>query len=383
MKVALLRKGQVVADTAAVDGCLLERRPFKIKFSDVAFTAASLFVNGVAVAGQFGWARDHIVRNSAGWGTLSDLAYAGTVESVAIAFAAYAHEAQTQNDSAFRLKLASYATGAIVGALNYWHYAPAFTQPNAKAVTLGLLSALSPWLWGLRSRRKSRDILLKRGLIEERSVKLGAAMWVFHTYLSAKVVFKATFFGERDPSKAKALIKQPSWTVPAGGAVPVPAPGNEVAPVPVRKSIAPPVPARPRAVPVPEEAAINTGTGELGSGTGLSSVPVLESVPVLAGGVVQPVPVQENGGGADTGSPGTGTGYQPDEGTGRGSGGTRTRGMTDEQLGAVVRPILEGYRKTHGVLPSANKLYPLMRSSKSTALRALQLYRDEQEEVTT
>jgi hypothetical protein len=179
----------------------IRKRPdttgFRIDFATVSFAASSVMVNFVAFVGQFGYAQEHF-----GWSRPLDAAYAVTIESVAVTVAAYAHAAQRVNDSAFRTKLASYAIGLGVGVLNYSHFAGPHWNPTAKSVALGLLSAISPWLWGLYSKRRSRDILLRNGLIDGRSVRLGAARWSLHPVKSFRVLRYAAWSGIQDPQQA-------------------------------------------------------------------------------------------------------------------------------------------------------------------------------------
>lgn len=279
MRIVLARKGQVIAEPAMLPEDYKPSVAVAGIFPTAAFGVASLLVNGIAVAGQYGWATDHI-----GWGPVFNGFYAAAIESVAVTVAAYAHEAQKANDSALRLKLASYGIGAGVGSLNYWHYAPAFTHPDAKAMSLGFLSALSPWLWGLWSRRKSRDILLHRGLIEERSVKLGSARWTWHLWRSAHVMFRATWTGEKDPARAIA-----DWeTGTDDAAVPVPDNGADTGTEPGATA--------DTASGSSASAVMSTGTANVQPEVPVPDVPALAQSDRSAAGT------------AEDGTPGTGTG---------------------------------------------------------------------------
>lgn len=129
-----------------------------------------LVVNTVAVGGQVAYGYG---MPPADWHPLARLAvavaYAVAVESVALYVAWHAHDALMLKayGTARRLRRASYAIAALVAALNYSHFAHPWDKPNAFAVGCGLLSLLSPWLWGLHSRRASNVRLLAEGLADE------------------------------------------------------------------------------------------------------------------------------------------------------------------------------------------------------------------------
>jgi hypothetical protein len=138
-----------------------------------------VLVNGTAVIGQIGWAADHLGRR--GWPLAANSAvavlFAATVESIAVYLAAEAHAALLARDPALKLRLSSYVVALVIGALNFSHYAPGW-RPNAEAVTFGLLSTLSPWLWAIRSRSANRDALRTAELIDRRSARFAFAKWL-------------------------------------------------------------------------------------------------------------------------------------------------------------------------------------------------------------
>lgn len=160
-----------------------------------------VMVNSTAFIGQFAWVRQHVP-----WALPGQVLFAVTLEVVAIYLAWHAHQAQMANDSAGRLKLGSYLFALIIGAMNYSHYALHW-HPNALAVGLGLMSTLSPWLWGIHSRRASRDALMAQGLVEPHAVRLGANRWTWHAFRSVQVMWHATWIGESDPKRAIALYE--------------------------------------------------------------------------------------------------------------------------------------------------------------------------------
>jgi len=150
-----------------------------------------LMVNIVAFSGQLSWAHD----NLKSWHTIGQFAFALSLESVAIFLAYNAYLCEKRNDSAFRLKIASYIFALVVAGINYSHFAKPWDKPNAVAVVVGIMSAASPWLWGIYSRSVSRSILFSRNLIEEHGLRLGATRWVWHPIRSAKVMYMATWIG--------------------------------------------------------------------------------------------------------------------------------------------------------------------------------------------
>lgn len=155
-----------------------------------------VLVNAVAFAGQLAFLRDHLA-----WPLPGQVMMAVALESIAVYLAFHAHVAQIANDSALRLRLASYVFGLVIGAMNYSHYADHW-RPTFAAVALGLMSASSPWLWAVHSRRSSRDALLAQGLVEHHAVRLGSTRWAWHPIRSARVMWLATWAGITEPGEA-------------------------------------------------------------------------------------------------------------------------------------------------------------------------------------
>ena len=141
-----------------------------------------VLVNLVAFSGQFAYIKDHVT-----WLPISQVVFALALESVALFLAYMAHQALMAEDSAYGLRLSSYAFGAVIGLMNYSHYAGPGMKPTFEAVATGLMSVSSPWLWGIYSRRQSRDALKAKGMIEPRAVKLGGLRWVLFPVKAWKV----------------------------------------------------------------------------------------------------------------------------------------------------------------------------------------------------
>ena len=157
--------------------------------------------NAIAVFGQLSFIRAHVH-----WPLIGAVMFALSLESIAVFLAYHAHLALVSNDSALKLRLASYGMGLLIGILNYSHYANNW-RPTFEAVAVGMLSAISPWLWAVHSRRESRDALMQAGLIEPHAVRLGATRVMWHPVKSARVMYAATWLGVTEPAEAVALIE--------------------------------------------------------------------------------------------------------------------------------------------------------------------------------
>ena len=153
--------------------------------------------NMVAFFGQFEFIRTHL-----DWFLPGQILFAAALESIAIYLAFAAHDALMSEDSAFRLRMGSYGFALIIGALNYSHYAGPSLRPTFPAIGTGLMSAISPMLWGIYSRRLSRNALKEKGLVESIAVRLGFTRWLYWPKESFQVFRMAVWSGERNPAKA-------------------------------------------------------------------------------------------------------------------------------------------------------------------------------------
>jgi hypothetical protein len=154
-------------------------------------------VNLTAVLAQFQFWHAHLTM----WGIPGQLLFAGSLESVAIMLCYFAHLSMISADSAFKLRLGAILFALIIATMNGSHY---LVNGAITAASVGVFacSAMSPILWGVYSRRQSRDILINNGLIEGRSVRLGSARWLFHPSKSFKVFSRAVWLGEQSPQAA-------------------------------------------------------------------------------------------------------------------------------------------------------------------------------------
>jgi hypothetical protein len=129
-----------------------------------------LIVNAAAVYGQVAYAFGEIA--PPGWPGAARLGlavlFAAAVESVAVYVGWHAHDALLAGATATaaRLRRASYAIAAAVAGVNYAHFAGPGMTPSAAAVAFGLLSLLSPWLWGLHTRRVQHVQLRDAGAVD-------------------------------------------------------------------------------------------------------------------------------------------------------------------------------------------------------------------------
>lgn len=165
-----------------------------------------VLVNSAAIWGQAGWAFNHIAPESwqPGQRLALSILFALAVESIGVYLAWEAHAALMANQSSGLLRLGSYAMGALVGYLNYSHFAGETLTPTPQAITFGLLSAISPWLWAIRSRSMNRDRLAEMDMTDERGLKLSTTRKAWHPIKSLRVIRWAAWKGVTKPAVAVA-----------------------------------------------------------------------------------------------------------------------------------------------------------------------------------
>jgi hypothetical protein len=161
---------------------LLMRRPSnpstgkRTDFGKRLMYAPLVLVNLAAIYGQLAFFYQHVA--PATWPIPGKIALAIVValaiESIAVYVGWHAHDALINKlgRTAARLRRASYGIATLVAAINYAHFAD-FTEAtgnklglNAASVAFGLLSLISPWLWGLHSRRAKNIQLAKEGVAD-------------------------------------------------------------------------------------------------------------------------------------------------------------------------------------------------------------------------
>ncbi len=129
--------------------------------------APLVVVNAAAMYGQIGAGYEYLTSDSTS--VPAKLAVAVLVASAAELIAVYvgwhAHDALLRGDgrTAGRLRRASYLLAAVIGAVNYSHFAGDGFTPTWAAVVFALFSAASPWLWGLHTRRAQHVQLTAEG----------------------------------------------------------------------------------------------------------------------------------------------------------------------------------------------------------------------------
>lgn len=209
-----------------------------------------VLVNGTAFIGQFAFLRQHVP-----WIFPGQVLVAIAIESIAVYLAWHAHLAAMKNDSSTRLKAGAYSFAQVVGAMNYSHYMAPHWRPTVMAVLMYFMSALSPLLWGVHTRRASRDRLMERALVEEHAVRLGGNRWTWHPVRSARVTYWATWHGINEPARAIARFASRYGTadVPAEPRHARKARPAQSAPVTVPAVAAPPAPVPAAPVTVPAE----------------------------------------------------------------------------------------------------------------------------------
>jgi hypothetical protein len=156
-----------------------------------------VIVNLIAFTGQLAFIREHMA-----WPLIGDIGLAAALESIALFLTFMAADALMAEDSAFRLRMGSYLAAGIVAALNYGHYAGPGFRPTFAAIATAMCSFMSPILWGIFSRRNSRDALKAKGLIESRAVKFSTTRWLWWPGRTLRVYRHAAWTGQTDPIMA-------------------------------------------------------------------------------------------------------------------------------------------------------------------------------------
>lgn len=176
-----------------------------------AMTAVPLvLVNGISVVAQYEFWKEHLI----GWPPAGAAMLGIALESIAVYVGYHSFLAMMADRTSLRLRLTSYAIGAVIGMLNGSHYL-AHGRITAASVGIGLLSASSPWLWNLHSRRQSQDTLIARGVLEPHALRIGTTRFVFHPLLSLRVMSAAAWTGTTDIREAIVLIQPQTQTARA------------------------------------------------------------------------------------------------------------------------------------------------------------------------
>ncbi|XTZ17026.1 hypothetical protein ACQSSU_06515 [Micromonospora echinospora] len=133
------------------------------------------------------------------------IAFAAALESIAVYVQWHAHDALLLKayGTAAKLRRASWVIAGIVGVINYAHFADGW-KPTAAAVAFALLSLLSPWLWGLHTRRAQHVQLLAEdaNLIDEGGVEFSTQRRRAFPIRSWQAQRWSIDHFERDPRKA-------------------------------------------------------------------------------------------------------------------------------------------------------------------------------------
>jgi Protein of unknown function (DUF2637) len=221
-----------------------------------------ILINISALYGQTAWTADNLTHS-----LLWALVLAGALESVGIYLAIEAHRARLAGDAALRLRLGSYGVAAMVGAGNYLHWA---AHGTLAAVTFGLMSASSPWLWAIRSRSLRREQLRAAGMIDPHAVRFSLARWLLFPRRTFEAFRAAVWEGETDPARAIALAS-PCSCAPHVTAQAVPMRTPAPASASVRSALTP-TPELPPSIP-PAEPEPTPVTAELATATALPMAP--------------------------------------------------------------------------------------------------------------
>ena len=181
----------------AINGRAILNAIRSIPFLAIGCAIPILLVNSIAIVGQL-----EFWHTALPWPFAAVALFAIALESIAVFLAYHAHLSQVSNDSSLRLRWASYAMGIVIGLLNASHYLGPNHTITAAAVGIGIMSAISPWLWAVHTKRKSRDKLKAAGLIDSHAVRLGMNRWLWHPLKSFGVMRMAAWNGEATPTAA-------------------------------------------------------------------------------------------------------------------------------------------------------------------------------------
>lgn len=212
-----------------------------------------LLVNAVAVAGQIAYGLGAYAPDGWIWPArvAVALAAAAAAESVALYVNWHAHDALLQGYSATaaRMRRAAYLIAGVVAAINYSHFAAGWA-PTPAAVLFGGCSLLSPWLWGLHTRRAQRLQLHREGKRDSAGAIFSAERLRWFPIRTLAARRWSIDHGVTDPAAAWAgynaagatrrAARAASRTVPEGtGAPPGPVPADSTesggeTPTPVR-----------------------------------------------------------------------------------------------------------------------------------------------------
>lgn len=166
-----------------------------------------LLINGGAAYAQAAYAYSEIA--PAAWNGPSRVAFAvafsAALESIAVYVQWHAHDALMlkAHATAASLRRAAWLIAAVVAAINYAHFADGIA-PTSAAVAFALLSLLSPWLWGLHTRRAQHVQLLAEdaNLIDDAGAEFSPKrrrMFPIRSLMAARWSIE---HNERDPRKA-------------------------------------------------------------------------------------------------------------------------------------------------------------------------------------
>lgn len=166
-----------------------------------------LLINGGAAYAQGAYAYEEIAPGE--WNTPSKVlfavAFSAALESIAVYVQWHAHDALLlkAHATAASLRRAAWGIAGVVAAINYAHFANG-VAPTSAAVAFALLSLLSPWLWGLHTRRAQHVQLLAEdaSLIDEGGVEFSPQRRRAFPLRSWQAKRWSIDHGERDPRRA-------------------------------------------------------------------------------------------------------------------------------------------------------------------------------------
>lgn len=158
-----------------------------------------LLVNSGATIGQSGWFRDNVTTKvilGAGVATVVialvlAVILGGVLEMIGAYLAMMADALDARGMPSGGIRAGSYATGLLIGTLNFAHW---WAYGWQASVALGFLSAISPFLWGILAR-------VRRGTLTAPSRR------IWHPIRSFELIRYAAWEGIADEDQARMSLE--------------------------------------------------------------------------------------------------------------------------------------------------------------------------------
>jgi hypothetical protein len=183
------------------------------------------------------------ITESSGWPlgariALSIAASAG-FESLSLSVQWHAHDELLRNATlqAARRRLASYGLAIGAALLQWWHFSDHWA-PTPLAFMFAVFSVMSPWLWGMHTRRRQAIILAARGTSDTHGAVFGLSRWFAFPLVTPRVWRHSIDTFTDDPRAAWESWKATRKAEATAATGPEPPPTPVVAAEPVASRVA-------------------------------------------------------------------------------------------------------------------------------------------------